>query len=98
MSTAAKFTVRDLSRRTAEVLAAMRKYGQAEVCGRSGEVIVLKPKKNGAAQGRKKRDAAARLTEHFENMWARQRALGYEPPKPGEWDEERFNRIIAGEE
>jgi hypothetical protein len=23
---------------------------------------------------------------------------GFVPPKPGEWDAERFNRIIAGEE
>ena len=23
---------------------------------------------------------------------------GFVPPRPGDWDEERFNRIIAGEE
>lgn len=45
MSSVATFTVRDLSRRTAEVLDAVRKFGMAEVRPRSGEVFILKLKK-----------------------------------------------------
>lgn len=99
MSTVAKFTVRDLSRRTAEVLAAMRKYGQAEVCGRSGEVILLTPKKGGAVKGRKKKaDAGAEWAAEMEVRKQRMIAAGFVPSTSSEWDAERFNRIISGEE
>lgn len=97
MSTVATFTLRDLNRQSAKILAAVRKFGCAEIKTRSGEVFTLSTKPE--PKGRKKKpDLAADFAAHFENLWARQRALGYEPPKPGDWDEERFNRIIAGEE
>lgn len=38
MSAAATFTLRDLNRRPAKVLEAVRKFGSAEVRTRSGEV------------------------------------------------------------
>lgn len=97
MSTVATFTLRDLNRQSAKILAAVRKFGCAEITTRSGEVFTLAAKSQ--PKGRKKESAKAPgVTAHFENLWAQQRALGYEPPKTSEWDEERFNRIIAGEE
>lgn len=99
MSTVATFTVRDLSRRTAELLNAVRKYGVVEVTARTGEVFMIEPK---SAKTRTRRTGKANAVSEFakemEARKARMIAAGYVPPKPGEWDEERFNRIIAGEE
>lgn len=96
MSTVATFTVRDLSRRTAELLDAVRKHGSAEICARSGEVFTLATK--GRKRGPKKADILAAFIRESEERAQCFREMGYVPPKPGEWDEERFNRIIAGEE
>jgi hypothetical protein len=95
MSAVATFILRDLNRQSAKILAAVRKFGSAEITTRSGEVFTMAAKK--AARSSKKGKATA-VSSHFENLWAQQRALGYQPPTAAEWDEERFNRIIAGEE
>jgi|LakMenEpi03Aug12_release.lakeMendotaPanAssembly.Ray.scaffolds.fasta_scaffold3443440_1 hypothetical protein len=99
MSPPVTFTLRDLSRRTAEVLAAMRKYGHVEVRSRSGEVILLTPKV--ASSPKSKKEKVDPVTAWEAEMKVREQRMidaGFVPPKPGEWDEERFNRIIAGEE
>ena len=99
MSTVATFTLRDLNRQSAKILAAVRKFGCAEITTRSGEVFTLAPKQAGARS--RKKDTANPGVEFFRRAEERAklfREMGYVPPKPGEWDEERFNRIIAGEE
>jgi antitoxin (DNA-binding transcriptional repressor) of toxin-antitoxin stability system len=96
MSSVATFTVRDLSRRTAELLEVVRRYGAVEVCSRSGEVFTISPKR--APKGKNKQGQPDSVDAHFADLWERQRELGYTPPKVNDWDEERFNRIIAGEE
>ena len=100
MSTVATFTLRDLNRQSAKILTAVRKFGCAEITTRSGEVFTLAPKKAGA-RSRKKEKETDPGVEFFRRAAERAklfREMGYVPPKPGEWDEERFNRIIAGEE
>jgi prevent-host-death family protein len=100
MSTVATFTVRDLSRRTAEVLAAVRKYGQVEICSRAGEVLTIMPRKDNLAKKRSKKtvDAGAEWAAEMDERKQRMIMAGFVPPKASEWDAERFNRIIAGEE
>ena len=94
MNATATFTLRDLNRQPAKVLAAVRKFGSAEVRTRGGEVFTM------AAKARKplaKRKATGSdIRKHFEDLWARQRALGHVPPPASE--NERINRVIAGEE
>jgi hypothetical protein len=97
MSTVPTFTWRDLTRQSAKVLAAVRKFGVVEITTRSGEVLTVVAKSQTKTR-KKEADRAVKVTAQFENLWAQQRAIGYEPPKASEWDEERFNRIIAGEE
>ena len=97
MSRVATFTLRDLNRQPARILAAVRKFGSAEITTRSGEVFTIAAKLDN--EGHQERpEPAPDVVGYFEELWARQRALGYAPPKRGDWDEERFNRIIAGEE
>jgi antitoxin (DNA-binding transcriptional repressor) of toxin-antitoxin stability system len=87
MSTVNSYTVRDLNRQPAKILAAVRKFGSVEVRTRSGEVFTIAPK----AERRKKS-----FSKGFQDLWARQRELGLVPP--AEEENERINRIIAGEE
>ncbi|MEK0449432.1 MAG: hypothetical protein RL088_1700 [Verrucomicrobiota bacterium] len=87
MSTVTTFTVRDLNRQPAKILAAVRKFGCAEVRTRNGEVFTIEPKIE-----RKKK----KFDKGFKALWARQRELGLVPPS--EEENERINRIIAGEE
>ena len=100
MSTATTFTLRDLNRQSARVLAAVRKYGSVVIKTRAGEVFTLAPSVV-ASRTRKKEKPVNPGVEFFRRADERAklfREMGYVPPKPGEWDEERFNRIIAGEE
>lgn len=94
MSNAVTFTLRDLNRQPARVLAAVRKFGSVEVCSRSGEVFTLAPK----VQPKQKPGKAADIKSHFESLWQRQRDLGYVAPRPSDFDANRFNQIISGEE
>jgi len=92
MSTTASFTLRDLNRQPAKILAAVRKFGSAEIRTRAGEVFTMASKST-----RNRRAKRFDLRGHFEAIWEKQRAAGYVPPRREEFDEERFNRIIAGE-
>lgn len=90
VSSPVSFTLRDLNRQPAKVLAAVRKYGSAEVRTRSGEIFTVAPKSVAAPKGKR---------PPFPDFAARRKLLlatGYIPPGPEE--NERINRIIAGEE
>ena len=84
------FTLRDLNRQPGKVLAAVRKFGKAEIRTRSGEIftVAVKPEEPTARSGTGLPD--------FEAHWKRLRELGLVPPPASE--NERINRIIAGEE
>ena len=82
------FTARDLNRQPAKVLNAARKFGAVEIRTRSGETFVVSLK---AAKKRTKSGIP-----DFEDLWRRQREAGSFPIPASE--NERFNRIIAGEE
>ena len=84
------FTLRDLNRRPAKLLAEVRKFGSAEIRTRSGEVFTMSVK-----AARPTRRAGTGLPD-FEAYWKRLRELGLVPPPASE--NERINRIIAGEE
>lgn len=84
------FTLRDLNRQPAKVLAEVRKFGSAEIRTRSGEVFTMTVKAGEATRG-----GGTRLPD-FEAHWKRLRELGLVPPPAAE--NERINRIIAGEE
>jgi hypothetical protein len=71
-------------------LAAVRKFGSAEIRTRSGEVFTVAVK----TEEPRKRSAAG--LPDFEAHWKRLRELGLVPPPASE--NERINRIIAGEE
>ena len=90
MSTVATFTVRDLNRQPAKILDAVRKFGKAEVRTRGGEVFTV------ARKPVRRKLSAGDFTAKFEALWKTQRELGHVPPPASE--NERINRIIAGEE
>jgi len=81
------YTVRDLNRHTAEVLAAAAKRGSVTIRARTGERFVLKPEAEPEGPPRRVPDFAAR--------WKHLESLGYVPPPPGmdDW----INGIITGE-
>lgn len=84
------FTPRDLNRQPAKVLAAARKFGSVEVRTRDGETFTL---------ARKQADQKAELLDFkalFEARGKRLRELGCIPAPASE--NERINRIIAGED
>jgi hypothetical protein len=83
------FTLRDLNRQPAKVLAEVRKFGSAEIRTRSGEVFTMTVK---AEPSRKAGDRRP----DFETHWKRLRELGLVPPPAA--DHEHINRILAGEE
>jgi hypothetical protein len=82
------FTPRDLNRQPAKVFAAVRKFGSVEIRTRSGEAFVFTLKKDNPP--------AAKALPDFKAHWARLKKLGLIPPPASE--NERINRIIAGEE
>lgn len=90
MSGVTTFTLRDLNRQPAKVLEAVRKFGIAEVRTRKGEVFIVSPK---AASGARR--PSNRIPD-FERLWKQQRDAGHIPPPTRE--NERINRILAGEE
>ena len=98
MSTVATFTLRDLNRQSARVLAAVRKYGSVAIKTRAGEVFTLAPTQ-AASRTRKKEKPVNPGVEWFRRADERAklfREMGYVPPPASEM--ERINRIIAGEE
>ncbi len=82
---------RDLNRRPAEVLSAVRKFGSVEVRTRRGEVFTVTAKPVSPST-RSPDDIASR----FAALWLKQRDLGHIAAQPSE--NERINRIIAGDE
>ena len=92
-ATPASFTLRDLNRQPAKVLAAVRKFGSAEVRTRTGEIFTVAPK---PPVGPSRKREAKEVRDRFQDLWAKQRSLGLIPPDESE--NERINRIIAGEE
>jgi hypothetical protein len=86
----AVFSLRDLNRQPAKVLAAVRKFGAAEIRTRSGEVFTV------SAQPRQVDGRAARRFPDFSARWMKLRGLGHVPPTLAE--NEHIDRIIAGEE
>jgi hypothetical protein len=85
---AAVFTLRDLNRRPAKVLDAVRKFGIAEIRTRGGERFTLMATADPTEQAKEFPD--------FQARWVRLRKAGLVPPPPSE--DERINRILAGEE
>lgn len=83
------YTVRDLNRRTAEVLAAAAKLGSVTIRSRTGERFVLKPEP-GPSAGRE------RLLERWSGQRARLRALGHQDLSEEGW--KRLDELVAGEE
>ena len=90
--TAQSFTVRDLNRQPAKVLAACDLHGTVRIQTRDGRAYSLKPEL-----------PQPQRTAHVESLIARRQLLrqrlhaaGFVPPSPAEID--RINRLIAGEE
>jgi hypothetical protein len=71
-------------------LDAVRKFGIAEVRTRKGEIFTVAPK---AAPGARR---PSEVVPDFEGLWKKQREAGHIGPATQE--NERINRIIAGEE
>lgn len=90
MSVLATFTVRDLNRRPAKILKAVRKFGLVEIRTRGGEVFTISPK-----AGESNEPSAGKFPD-FAARWKRLRELGHVPPPASQ--SERINQIIAGEE
>ena len=90
MSAIAIFTVRDLNRQPAKILAAVRKFGRVEIRTRGGEVFTVAPKVELGKKG------GLKEFPDFVARWKRMKQLGHVPPPVSEND--RINRIISGEE
>jgi len=87
--------MRDVSRETAKVFAAVKKYGSVVIKSRTGEDFTIA--KNEAAKPRaKKADPSAEFFRRADERAKRFREMGYIPPPASEMD--RINRTIAGEE
>ena len=82
--------MQDLAVQAAKVIEAVHRLGSVDVRTQEGETLVLK-KKEGAKPVR----GPEKKLPDFEARWKRLRELGNEPPAPSE--NERINRIIAGE-
>lgn len=86
-----EFTVRDMNRNTAKVLAAARKYGRVTIRSRGGERFMVEPAtavENGIGP---QPDFRERIRRHRDRM----KALGYTPPTEEGWA--AISRAIAGE-
>jgi hypothetical protein len=86
------FTLRDLSRQPAKVLAACDLYGVARIRTRDGRSYCLKPEipeLSGTAQ-------VESVTARRQRLRQQLRAAGFVPPSSAEI--ERVNHIVAGEE
>ncbi len=86
------FTVRDLNRQPAKVLAACDLQGAVRIRTRDGRSYSLKPEIPTSPRTAQVDSLVARR----QRLRQRLRAAGFVPPSPAEI--ERINRLIAGEE
>jgi hypothetical protein len=86
------FSVRDLNRQPAKVLAACDLHGAVRIRTRDGRSYSLKPE----IPDPPRTAQAESLIARRQQLRQRLRAVGFVPPSPAEI--ERINRIIAGEE
>jgi hypothetical protein len=91
-SAAQSFTVRDLNRQPAKVLAACDLRGVVRIRTRDGRSYSLKPESSAPPRTAQVDSFVARR----QLLRQRLRAAGFVPPSPAEM--EHINRIIAGEE
>jgi hypothetical protein len=89
---AQSFTLRDLNRQPAKVLAACDLHGTVRIRTRDGRSYSLKPEIPAASRTAQ----VDSLVVRRQQLRQRLRAAGFVPPCPAEM--ERINRIIAGEE
>ena len=85
------FTLRDLNRQPAKVLAACDLHGAVRIRTRDGRAYRLKPEAPEPDRTAKVESLVARR----ERLRERLRQAGFVPPAPGEI--ERINRLIAGD-
>ncbi len=87
--------MRDVSRETAKVFAAVRKYGSVVIKSRTGENFTIAAKAASSHSEDEENPAVAffRRADERAKLF---REMGYVPPPASEM--ERINRIIAGEE
>jgi hypothetical protein len=89
---APSFTLRDLNRQPAKVLAACDMHGTVRIRTRGGRSYSLKRESSEPDRTAKVESLVARR----QRLRQRLRAAGFVPPSPA--DMEQVNRIIAGEE
>ena len=85
------YTVRDLNRRTAEVLRAAGELGSVTIQSRGGGRFVLKAEAMESATPQ-----ALRFADRWSEQRERMKSLGFQMPDAKGW--ERLDQIIAGEE
>jgi len=91
-SAAQSFTLRDLNRQPAKVLAACDLQGTMRIRTRDGRSYTLKPERPEASKTAQVYSLMARRQQRRQRL----RAAGFVSPSPAE--NERINRIIAGAE
>ena len=84
------YTARDLNRSPAKVLKTARTYGKARIRTRSGETFLIQPEKT--KPDKKNVDVVKMFREHYKKL--QEMGLGEANPE----DQEKYNRIVAGEE
>lgn len=87
-----KFTARELSRHTGEVLAAADEFGSVSVHSRNGKIYEIRVAEKGRNQLPERQELEARFAEFNEKL----EALNFEPPSV--IDFEALDNIIAGDE
>lgn len=90
-SQSATFTLRDLNRQPAKVLAACEASGSVRIRTRDGRSFSLKPEPKPVAQS----SHVVSLLDRRRALRARLRAAGFVPPS--HVDMELVNRVVAGE-
>lgn len=96
MSTANTFTMRDVSRETARVFAAVKKFGRVVVKSRSGDAFTIVKNETAKPDREPAESPADSFFRRADERAKRFREMGYIPPPKSEM--ERINRVIAGEE
>ena len=93
-----EFTVRDMNRNTALVLAASRKYGSVVVKHRNGERFEVMPSRMQALEqeAEERKEVMRRVKEKMEKHLKLMRGLGFRADLTPD-GVERINQIIAGE-